>query len=60
MTRSTIQQQQQPQDLFAGVAQPGGAAGGNWQIRAARLKAELNRHAHGYYVLDPPTNPVAE
>ena len=32
----------------------------HWQERAAWLKAELNRHAHAYYVLDNPTIPDAE
>lgn len=32
----------------------------HWQERAARLKAELNRHSHAYYVLDNPTIPDAE
>jgi DNA ligase (NAD+) len=31
-----------------------------WQERAARLKAELNRHGHAYYVLDNPSIPDAE
>jgi len=32
----------------------------SWQERATRLKAELNRHGHAYYVLDNPSIPDAE
>lgn len=31
-----------------------------WHARAARLRAELNRHSHAYYVLDNPSIPDAE
>ncbi|HYD96189.1 MAG TPA: NAD-dependent DNA ligase LigA [Noviherbaspirillum sp.] len=39
---------------------PPGPDPGNWQERAAWLKAELNRHNHAYYVLDNPSIPDAE
>lgn len=47
-------------DLFSsssGTSSPGEIS---WQERAARLKAELNRHNHAYYALDNPTIPDAE
>ncbi|WP_334190669.1 NAD-dependent DNA ligase LigA, partial [Noviherbaspirillum sp.] len=43
------------------AAQPNsGPDASNWQVRAAWLKSELNRHSHAYYVLDNPTIPDAE
>ncbi len=32
----------------------------HWHARSAWLRAELNRHAHAYYVLDNPSIPDAE
>ena len=36
------------------------AAPGDWRVRAAWLKAALDRHNHAYYVLDNPSIPDAE
>ncbi len=47
------------QDLFSQQAMPMPDAS-DWQSRAAWLRAELNRHAHAYYVLDNPSIPDAE
>lgn len=46
-------------DLFPSAEPPSGEEE-SWAERAARLKDELNRHAHAYYVLDAPTIPDAE
>ena len=35
-------------------------AASDWQARSAWLRAELNRHAYSYYVLDSPSIPDAE
>ena len=35
-------------------------AASDWQARSAWLRAELDRHAHAYYVLDNPSIPDAE
>jgi len=43
-------------ELFPGMA----LTADHWLERAAWLKAELNRHAHAYHVLDNPTIPDAE
>jgi DNA ligase (NAD+) len=44
-------------DLFGAAAVP---AVEDWQARSNWLRAELNRHAHAYYVLDNPSIPDAE
>jgi DNA ligase (NAD+) len=45
---------------MAGVASPGEAPTGDPLGRVARLRAEIDRHNHAYYVLDAPTVPDAE
>jgi len=48
-------------DLFpGGSAPPAMPDAGDPPVRAAWLRAELNRHNHAYYVLDDPTVPDAE
>ncbi|MCH8618553.1 NAD-dependent DNA ligase LigA [Undibacterium sp. TS12] len=46
-------------DFLSGIA-PAGVNAVDSVKRAEALRAELNRHAHAYYVLDTPTIPDAE
>ena len=41
-------------------SQPAAPEASPWRIRAAQLKASLERHNHAYYVLDNPSIPDAE
>jgi len=47
-------------DLFSTPSTSANPEADDWSERAARLKSELNRHSHAYYVLDKPTIPDAE
>jgi DNA ligase (NAD+) len=52
-----------PTDLFTDKPVSGPAGDLNlqdWQATAAKLRSELQRHNHAYYVLDNPTVPDAE
>ncbi|MGV3742313.1 MAG: NAD-dependent DNA ligase LigA [Burkholderiaceae bacterium] len=48
-------------DFFSEKPKPGGQSDlQDWKSRAGRLREELQRHNHAYYVLDSPTIPDAE
>lgn len=47
-------------DLFGAPAEAGDAVPSTPAQRAAALRAQLNAHAHSYYVLDAPSIPDAE
>ena len=47
-------------DLFSAGSQDAAPDPSEWQVRAAWLRRELNRHNYAYYVLDNPSIPDAE